>query len=86
MNLMTAVTNPLSAPKEKLPAHLKRLEAESIEIMSYVALSSGGTLVMSQAPRVRPDVALARRKSPMAVPLANRQTPTARRTSRQSCC
>ena len=36
MNLMTAVTNPLSAPKEKLPAHLKRLEAESIEIMREV--------------------------------------------------
>jgi sulfate adenylyltransferase subunit 2 len=36
MNLMTAVTNPVSAPKEKLPAHLKRLEAESIEIMREV--------------------------------------------------
>src|SRR3954466_13287761 len=36
MNLMTAVTDPISVPKEKLPAHLKRLEAESIEIMREV--------------------------------------------------
>src|SRR5215213_2799110 len=36
MNFMTAVANPATASKDKLPAHLKRLEAESIEIMREV--------------------------------------------------
>jgi len=36
MNFMTAVANPATASKDKLPAHLKRLEAESIEIIREV--------------------------------------------------
>src|SRR3954470_649459 len=36
MNLMTAIANPFTASKDKLPAHLKRLEAESIEIIREV--------------------------------------------------
>jgi sulfate adenylyltransferase subunit 2 len=36
MNFMTAKTSPAAGSKEKLPAHLKRLEAESIEIMREV--------------------------------------------------
>lgn len=36
MNFMTTAANPLSGSKEKLPAHLKRLEAESIEIIREV--------------------------------------------------
>ena len=36
MNLMTAIANPVTASKDKLPAHLKRLEAESIEIIREV--------------------------------------------------
>src|SRR5215216_966825 len=36
MNFMTAVANPAAASKDKLPAHLKRLEAESIEIIREV--------------------------------------------------
>jgi sulfate adenylyltransferase subunit 2 len=36
MNLMTVTANPVTASKDKLPAHLKRLEAESIEIIREV--------------------------------------------------
>src|SRR6187551_124831 len=36
MNFMTTAANPVSGSKEKLPAHLKRLEAESIEIIREV--------------------------------------------------
>jgi sulfate adenylyltransferase subunit 2 len=36
MNLMTAIANPATASKDTLPAHLKRLEAESIEIIREV--------------------------------------------------
>ena len=36
MNFMTAKTSSAAGSKEKLPAHLKRLEAESIEIMREV--------------------------------------------------
>jgi sulfate adenylyltransferase subunit 2 len=36
MNLMTTNVNPEAGSKEKLPAHLKRLEAESIEIIREV--------------------------------------------------
>src|SRR6476660_7370229 len=36
MNLMTAVANPTTASKDKLPRHLKRLESESIEIIREV--------------------------------------------------
>ncbi|MEX0752884.1 MAG: sulfate adenylyltransferase subunit CysD [Xanthobacteraceae bacterium] len=37
MNYMTTVANTASKSKQRLPAHLKRLEAESIEIMREVA-------------------------------------------------
>ena len=36
MNFMTTAANQVSGSKEKLPAHLKRLEAESIEIIREV--------------------------------------------------
>jgi sulfate adenylyltransferase subunit 2 len=36
MNFMTTKTNPVAGSKEKLPAHLKRLEAESVEIIREV--------------------------------------------------
>jgi sulfate adenylyltransferase subunit 2 len=36
MNFMSTTANPVSGSKEKLPAHLKRLEAESIEIIREV--------------------------------------------------
>src|SRR6476661_4273791 len=36
MNFMTTKTSPAAESKEQLPAHLKRLEAESIEIMREV--------------------------------------------------
>src|SRR5918999_2192677 len=36
MNFMTTNANPVAGSKEKLPAHLKRLEAESIEIIREV--------------------------------------------------
>src|SRR5258706_11681465 len=36
MNFMTTNANPVVGSKEQLPAHLKRLEAESIEIMRVV--------------------------------------------------
>src|ERR1700709_2627103 len=36
MNFMTTNASPVAGSKEKLPAHLKRLEAESIEIMREV--------------------------------------------------
>jgi sulfate adenylyltransferase subunit 2 len=36
MNFMTAATKPVPGTKAKLPAHLKRLEAESIEIIREV--------------------------------------------------
>ena len=36
MNFMTTIANPVPGSKEKLPAHLKRLEAESIEIIREV--------------------------------------------------
>jgi sulfate adenylyltransferase subunit 2 len=36
MNFMHTTANPMPASKEKLPAHLKRLEAESIEIIREV--------------------------------------------------
>jgi sulfate adenylyltransferase subunit 2 len=36
MNFMTAGVQPAAATKQKLPAHLKRLEAESIEIIREV--------------------------------------------------
>jgi sulfate adenylyltransferase subunit 2 len=36
MNFMSTTANPVSGSKEQLPAHLKRLEAESIEIIREV--------------------------------------------------
>jgi sulfate adenylyltransferase subunit 2 len=36
MNYMTTIANPASGSKQRLPAHLKRLEAESIEIIREV--------------------------------------------------
>src|SRR4249920_4231089 len=36
MNFMTTNANPVAGSKQQLPAHLKRLEAESIEIMREV--------------------------------------------------
>src|SRR6185436_1751615 len=36
MNFMTTQANPVTGSKDKLPAHLKRLEAESIEIIREV--------------------------------------------------
>jgi len=36
MNFMTTKANPVAGSKEKLPAHLKRLEAESVEIIREV--------------------------------------------------
>jgi sulfate adenylyltransferase subunit 2 len=36
MNFMTTNANPMTGSKDKLPAHLKRLEAESIEIIREV--------------------------------------------------
>src|SRR6201991_3246358 len=36
MNFMSSSTTPVTGSRQKLPAHLKRLEAESIEIMREV--------------------------------------------------
>ena len=46
MNFMTTKASPVTGSKEKLPAHLKRLEAESIEIVREVVAEFGNPVML----------------------------------------